>query len=394
MMHILVLGLLGCFAHVRSVPLPAPFTEHCIVGEKNLYSVAQTQPPIKWYTIDLDQPADQRWNEVATDYSDKIRELIGVIKNFTVPFFQDKLIDWIDNNLDLWDNRLPEPYASELRGMARVTGVPLGEIVLYNIFYEIFTVCTSIVAQDPSGKLYHARNLDFGLFLGWDYNTHEWMVTSKLRDIVINLEWKKNNQTFYKSVNFAGYVGIYNGLKQNKFTITANERFDVDGGYRGIAKWLEGDNTAKWMTWLTRDTMEQADSYEEAVFMLSNRTLMSPVYFIVGGSAAGEGCIVTRSREGTLNVKNLAPSQPNGWYILETNYDNWEPPLFIDDRRTPGNECMQKLGQANVGFEGIFNVLSSQSNLNMLTAYTVLMQVNAGDFETYLQKCEQPCWFA
>ena len=78
-----------------------------------------------------------------------------------------------------------------------------GEVVLYNIFYEVFTVCTSIVAEDPSGrnhfwqhciqwrssgrvsefmilcdqqrtliilfiagKLIHARNLDFGLFLG------------------------------------------------------------------------------------------------------------------------------------------------------------------------------------------------------------------------------------
>lgn len=26
-----------------------------------------------------------------------------------------------------------------------------GEIVLYNIFYELFTVCTSIVAEDPTG---------------------------------------------------------------------------------------------------------------------------------------------------------------------------------------------------------------------------------------------------
>ena len=42
----------------------------------------------------------------------------------------------------------------------------VGEVVLYNIFYEVFTVCTSIVAQDTNGKMYHARNLDFGLFLG------------------------------------------------------------------------------------------------------------------------------------------------------------------------------------------------------------------------------------
>jgi len=61
---------------------------------------------------------------------------------------------------------LPAPYGDEMRGIANATGVPLGEIVLYNIFYEIFTMCTSIVAQDPNGKILHGRNLDFGLFLG------------------------------------------------------------------------------------------------------------------------------------------------------------------------------------------------------------------------------------
>ncbi len=40
--------------------------------------------------------------------------------------------------------------------------------MLYNVFYEIFTLCTSIVGQDSNGNVYHARNLDFGLFLGWD----------------------------------------------------------------------------------------------------------------------------------------------------------------------------------------------------------------------------------
>lgn len=97
-------------------------------------------------------------------------------------------------------------------GIANVTGINLGEIVLYNIFYEVFTVCTSIVAQDNQDKLYHARNLDFGLFLGWDVKTHDWAVTEKLREIIININWTRGGQTVYKSVNFAGYIGIYNGV--------------------------------------------------------------------------------------------------------------------------------------------------------------------------------------
>ena len=31
---------------------------------------------------------------------------------------------------------------------------------------------------------------------------------------------------------------------------------------------------------------------------------------------------------------SLNPSN-NTWFVLETNYDNWKPPLVIDDRRTP-----------------------------------------------------------
>ena len=34
-----------------------------------------------------------------------------------------------------------------------------GEVVLYNIFYEIFTVCTSIVAEDKSGKNFKKKIL-------------------------------------------------------------------------------------------------------------------------------------------------------------------------------------------------------------------------------------------
>ena len=47
---------------------------------------------------------------------------------------------------------LPQPYADEIEGISELTGINLGEVLLYNVFYEVFTVCTSIVAQDPSGK--------------------------------------------------------------------------------------------------------------------------------------------------------------------------------------------------------------------------------------------------
>jgi len=32
--------------------------------------------------------------------------------------------------------------------------------------------------------------------------------------------------------------------------------------------------------------------------------------------------------------------------LVETNYDHWKAPLFIDDRITPANTCMNKMGQS------------------------------------------------
>jgi len=382
----------AAIAAVHCAELPAPFTEHCIVGEKSLYPPPEnTTVPL--YVIDLDKAPAERWVEVASTYKTQIADLVQGAKDFVTAFLGERIVDFLINHLGNLDDKLPQPYADELRGIANTTGVPLGEIVLYNIFYEVFTVCTSIVAEDEQGKLYHARNLDFGLFLGWNEKTHDWAITERLRKTIVNVEWKKDGKTVFKSVNFAGFVGVYNGVRPQRFTITANERFDLlDGGYIGIIKWLRGDTSASWMTLLVREVMENVDSYDEAIRKLSETKLMAPVYYIVGGNSSGQGSIVVRSREQTLDTVTLNPSDPNGWYVLETNYDPKSKPLFIDDRRTPGNKCMQKLGRKNVGFEGIFNVLSSTTNLNKLTAYTTLMQVDTGTLETYIQKCQDPCW--
>lgn len=373
--------------------LPEPYTENCIVGKENKYN-PKLVSEIPWFTVDLDQPPAERWKEVAGKYKQEIVDLIGVVKQLSFPFFHGKLIQWVDRHLSPWNERLPQPYQDEIKGISQVVGLPVGEIVLFNVFYEVFTVCTSIVAEDSNGKLYHARNLDFGLFMGWNYTTHNWEISEKLRKMIINVQWMKNGKLLYKSVNFAGFTGIFNSVRPGLFTITANERFNIDGGYIGLLLWLLGIGDAKWMTWATREATEQASGYKQAVEMLQTTKLMSPVYFIVGGNETRQGCIITRDRTKSYSTVNLDPSKPNGWYLLQTNYDPDKPPLYLDDRRAPGNECMQTLNRNRTGFPGIFNVLSSKTNLNKLTTFTVLMQANSNQLETYIQNCQDGCWFA
>jgi len=61
---------------------------------------------------------------------------------------------------------LPAPYRRELQGISKALKMEVGEVALYNLFYEFFSVCTSVVVQGEDGTIYHGRNLDFGLLLG------------------------------------------------------------------------------------------------------------------------------------------------------------------------------------------------------------------------------------
>ena len=126
------------------------------------------------------------------------------------------------------------------------------------------------------------------------------------------------------------------GLKPNAFTVTANERFALAGGYYGMLRYILGlEPGGKWMTWLVRETLENSESFDDAVDNLSNTPLLSPVYYIVGGSRPFEGVIITRSLNGTDSLVDLDPTVDNGWYLLQTNYDPNTPPLYLDDRDTP-----------------------------------------------------------
>lgn len=68
-----------------------------------------------------------------------------------------------------------------MKSLSAGSGLEFGDIVLFNVFYEAFSACTSIVAKDGNGGVIHARNMDFGLFLGFDFKNMTWSLTEALR---------------------------------------------------------------------------------------------------------------------------------------------------------------------------------------------------------------------
>jgi acid ceramidase len=93
-----------------------------------------------------------------------------------------------------------------------------------------------------------------------------------------------------------------------------------------------------------RDVIEQADSYTSAVELFSSNSLINPIYYIVAGSATGEGAVVTRYREPEkTDVWSINASAVDGWFRLVTNYDHWEEDPTYDDRRTPGTVAQRTI---------------------------------------------------
>lgn len=82
--------------------------------------------------------------------------------------------------------------------------------------------------------------------------------------------------------------------------------------------------------------LETAGTYDEAVLLLGKQGLVDEVYYAVAGSQSGQGAVVTRGRDRTVDVWRLGASSSAEWFRVETNYDHWQPvPAPLPSRARP-----------------------------------------------------------
>lgn len=53
----------------------------------------------------------------------------------------------------------------------------------------------------------------FCIFFRWDLENKTWTLTEKLKPLVVNVKFERDNQTVFKSTTFAGYVGMLTGIR-------------------------------------------------------------------------------------------------------------------------------------------------------------------------------------
>ncbi|KAH0509931.1 Acid ceramidase [Microtus ochrogaster] len=315
--------------------------------------------PVPWYTINLDLPPYKRWHELVTDKAPMLRTIVNSIKNLVNAFVPSgKITQMVDQKLPGLIGKIPDPFEDEMKGIADVTGIPLGHLL-------------------------HGRNMDFGIFLGWNINNNTWVITEELKPLTVNLDFQRNNKTVFKATSFVGYVGMLTGFKPGLFSLTLNERFSLNGGYLGILEWILGKKDAEWVGFTMRSVLE-------------NSTRSCFHFHLPHGSSQHLQLRSMGSDAPFIGVAHVAYTvrldpKHGRWYVVQTNYDRWKNTLFIDDRRTPAKMCLNRTTQKNLSFATMYDVLSTKPVLNKLTVFTTLIDVTKGQFESYLRDCPDPC---
>ncbi|KAK6492658.1 N-acylethanolamine-hydrolyzing acid amidase-like [Huso huso] len=312
-------------------------------------SDADFSPP--QFNISLDQPPEERWLPLTKHFDGAfMRKAAAQVIDSTVPKWVHRAVEPIAAALEEF---FPQPYAGEIRGVATGFGLSIGDVVLLNFAYETTAFCTSIVSQDTKGNIYHGRNLDY---------EHD----DILRNITVDVQFIRNGQVAYKGTTFVGLVGLWTGQSSNKFTISGDEHAQGYWWENAFAAFVR-KNTP--VSWLMRNTLEEAEDFEDAVMKLAKIPIIADVYYIVAGARPNQGVVVTRNREGPADIWPLDPV--NGrWYQVETNYDHWTTPPPFDDRRTPAIKALNATGQENINLDTLFKVITF---FYFITIYTTVM---------------------
>nr|XP_020448664.1 N-acylethanolamine-hydrolyzing acid amidase [Monopterus albus] len=319
---------------------------------------AEFAPPT--VNISLDEDPDVRW--------------MPLLKVFDVEYLKKAATEVIDSTVPKWvhhaltpivmalEKYVPQPYAGEIRGLASHFGASLSDVIVLNFAYEVSAFCTSIIAQDKNGQVYHGRNLDY---------PHP-----VLRNLTVNVIFLRNGEVAYRGTSFAGYVGLWTGQSPNKFTVTGNQR-----GSEHWWNWWKNVVSAVLfhrspVSWLVRETLEEAENFQDALMRLSKIPIITGVYYIVGGVRAWEGVVITRDRTGPADIWPL-DRMNRGWYRVETNFDHWLPPPASDHRREAANKALNATGQDHINMDTLYQVLSLYPVCNGHTVYTTAMSAAA-----------------
>jgi len=337
--------------------------------------------PVPKVIVNLDLNPMNRWTKVCS--MPAVRSNGQFLYSFITSILPNHGVYLNDVGMLINDHYYPTEYGLEVKGCALAMGIPYGWLALFQLGYEISDACTSIISEAEDGTVFHARNLDFGAGMGF---------SDTLKNSTLQVSFQKGGKTVFTATTFGGYLGVLSGMKDKVFSATVDTRFYPDGFtelFFEIIAAIEEKN-ASLVSFLLRDTLTEATSYQQALNALSTNYLIADVYYIIAGAGKGQGAVISRNRTLAADVWKL-DAGAGRWFEVETNYDHWNQPPWFDNRRDPAIDHMKLMGRSAINPTNLYNILSMKPTLNLQTTYSIVACPATGFYETFVRWCHYPC---
>jgi len=287
--------------------------------------------------VSLDSPPETRWDSVvaATNAS-----LWALLRSGYVPVNVDDgkwNSSWLtfDYAYPTAVEDMRELFSAEqwqeMRGIARISRLPLLAIVAMNMIYELNVArtislaeesgssqlvgCSGVLVADEAGVVLHGRNLDYDM---------------RLRQVTRRVDFVRGDAVVFTSVgHWVGNTGSPTVMVPGGWSASQNTRI-AERRARAV---LDGLFVRGRMPMLARlrEIAQRHASFPAAIKALSEVPLPSASFFVVGGSGPWEGAVLSRDAD-TLVAHEHLDSPLGRWSLVQTNYDVWEGAPFGDDR--------------------------------------------------------------
>lgn len=351
--------------------------------------------------IDLNLAPAERWAHVSPQYKDKAQALTAYFETY-IPKAILPTLELIAADLD---SHFPADYVEEMKSNAKFLNLTLGEIVILNLIYQVEHIgqncsmsnvtgpvpncppkkkeqngpglCTSVIAETTDGHIHHGRNLD-------------WNIPSALREMVVDIEFTRGTKTAFFGSGAVGFAGLLHGAMPEVYSFSIDARkkgaLVVPNMFQLLLKKGALTPAQHGRRALEQQSMSNS-TFPTALDAMSHGDLVNPVYYIMGGTKHNEGAVVSWARDKAVDVWTLAEqTAPSQFFILQTNYDHWEPAPKSDDRRDYGKKHMETLGQSGVSDQGLYSVLTQWPTFNHHTDITALISAETAqsDYKSYI----------
>ena len=306
------------------------------------------------FALDLDLPSIDRWSTIIPNFSQPMREFNAQIREQIPRVFID-VAELVAIRLE---EHVPAPYHDEFYSIARAIDMPVADIVLINLVYELRTFCTSVLLRTANGTILHGRNLDF------DLNP------ALLRRLTFHGRFFRSSKAsfHYESIHFAGSIGLLTASRPGAFSLSINQRDlnEKDWWMNALMAFLHLH--AMPMFLFTRKLFDNPSmTFQDMKDTLQNERLIAPVYLIITDGKSS-GWLLTRNR-----LDSVRPLELNSM-LVQTNYDHWLVDPLDDLRRTTAENILQLWNTTDFTSDRLFQiVLSVVPVLNQHTIYTAVM---------------------